>query len=290
MHIGFIGVGHMGKEIAGRLIRLGHELTVFNRTRSRALPLEREGAHLVATPYEAARGVDVVVTMLSDDEAVAATVLGFDGAISALGKNCVHLSMSTISPAMSKRLARAHAEAGQLYVAGPVLGRPEVAHSGALIIVAAGPAAGIDRCRPIFDALAKETHVIGALPEMANVIKLAANFFLATILEALGEAFALVESFGIEDQAFMQILNGALLKSQVIENYGKRIAEGSFEPAGFSLGLGAKDVRLAVEAGESGAVSMPLASVLRDRFVAAIAHGKKNADWAAVGRVSTEKT
>src|SRR4051812_15544617 len=186
MNVGLIGVGHMGRAMGARLLSLGHELVVYNRTRSKAEPLGREGARIAATPADAARDVEVLITMLADDEAVTAAVLGESGAIRALGKNCVHLGMSTVSPALSRRLARAHAEVGQLYVAAPVMGRPEAASAGALAIIAAGPRQALERCQPAFDSLGKETHTVGDVPEQANVIKLAANFFLATILETLG--------------------------------------------------------------------------------------------------------
>lgn len=287
MRIAFIGLGHMGSAMVSRLLDAGHELVVFNRTRPKAEALAKLGAKIASTPADAARNADALVTMLADDTAVANAVLGENGAASTLARGSVHASMSTISPECSRRLAEAHSAAGQLYVAAPVMGRPDVAQRGELTILAAGPPAAIEKTRPIFNVLGKQTRVLGDEPTKANVAKLGVNFVLASILEVIGEAYALVESAGIDDETFLAVLNDSLLKSPVIGAYGKRIAEDAFEPAGFRLALGAKDVRLAVETGERAAVPMPLASVLRDRFVAAIAEGFGDDDWAAVGRAST---
>lgn len=288
MKIGFVGLGHMGSGMASSLLRAGHDLVVFDRTPAKAEALVSRGARIAETARDAAHEVDVLVSMLSDDDAVEAVVLGDRGAITTLERGAIHVSSSTISPAMSKRLARAHADRGQGYVAAPVLGRPEVAARGELVVVAAGASDVVERCAPVLHAIGKEVRVVGEAPEMANVAKLGVNFVLATLLEAIGEAYGLVEGHGIDSGTFLDVLS-SLLKSPVVDAYGAKIAEQSFEPAGFSLELGAKDVRFAVQAGEAQALPMPLASVLRDRFVAAIAEGKGNVDWSAVGRVSTHK-
>jgi 3-hydroxyisobutyrate dehydrogenase-like beta-hydroxyacid dehydrogenase len=277
----------MGSGMAHRLIAAGHELTVYNRTIEKAKPLGERGARVATSPRAAATGVDVLVTMLADDAAVENVIVGEGGVLSALPRGSVHLSSSTISPALSSRLADTHREAGQRYVAGPVLGRPEAAEHAELVLVVAGPKDAVETCRPLFGALGKETHVLGETPEQANVVKLGVNLVLAIVNEALGESFALVESYGMDDRQFLDILNGSMLKSPVVEAYGRLVAERRFSPAGFRLRLGAKDVRLAVESGEERAVPMPIASVLRDRFVAAITEGHEAEDWSAVGRVST---
>jgi 3-hydroxyisobutyrate dehydrogenase-like beta-hydroxyacid dehydrogenase len=291
MKIGFIGLGHMGSAMANRLIAAGHELKVYNRTPEKTKPFAQRGAAIAVSPREAATGVDLLVSMLADDAAVASTVLiGENSALSGLPRGSVHLSASTISPDLSIRLARSHRDAGQRYVAAPVLGRPEAAEQGELVIIAAGAAEAIEACRPLFDVLGKEVYVLGEDPAQANVVKLGANLVFAMMIEALGESFALVESYGVDDGRFLDILNGSLLKSPVVAAYGQRLVERKFEPAGFRLALGAKDVRLAVEAAEERAVPLPLASVLRDRFVAAIAEGHADEDWSAVGRASTGRT
>jgi 3-hydroxyisobutyrate dehydrogenase-like beta-hydroxyacid dehydrogenase len=194
--------------------------------------------------------------------------------------------MSTVSVALSQRLAAAHAERAQIYIAAPVFGRPEAAAAAKLWIVAAGPAEQIERCRPLFDALGRGCSVVGAEQPLANVIKLSGNFLIAAALESLGEAFALVRKSGVDAGQFLEIINTALFNSPLYAGYGAAVAKGQFEPAGFKLRLGFKDLRLVQEAAESAAVPMPLAGILRDRFLAALARGEADLDWAAVARIA----
>ncbi|MGZ3455051.1 MAG: NAD(P)-dependent oxidoreductase [Polyangiales bacterium] len=287
MKIAFIGLGHMGMAMATRLLAAGHELVVYNRTRSKAEPLIERGATLAISPADAVRDADVLVTMLADDTAIESVLYGENGAAASLRRGCLHVSSSTISPECSARIAKNHAAAGQRYVAATVFGRPEAAARGELVVVAAGAPEALEAARPIFDVVGKQTRVVGDAPEKANVVKLAINFVLATMLETLGEAYALVESHGVADDDLLAVLGDSLLGSPALRAYAKKIADRSFDEAGFRLALGAKDVRLAVEAAERAAVPMPIGSVLRDRFVAAIAEGFGDRDWAAVGRAST---
>ncbi|MGZ3423674.1 MAG: NAD(P)-dependent oxidoreductase [Polyangiales bacterium] len=287
MKIAFIGLGHMGMAMATRLLAAGHELVVYNRTRSKAEPLIERGATLAISPADAVRNADVLVTMLADDTAIESVLYGENGAAASLRRGCLHVSSSTISPECSARIAKKHAAAGQRYVAATVFGRPEAAARGELVVVAAGAPEALEAARPIFDVVGKQTRVVGDAPEKANVVKLAINFVLATMLETLGEAYALVESHGVADDDLLAVLGDSLLGSPALRAYAKKIADRSFDEAGFRLALGAKDVRLAVEAAERAAVPMPIGSVLRDRFVAAIAEGFGDRDWAAVGRAST---
>lgn len=285
MKVGLLGAGEMGAAFALRLLGSGHEVRVWNRTRSKAEKLEEHGATVAATPFDAARRSDVLLSMLADDDAVSSAVLeGRAPAIDGLARESTHLSMSTISPRLSARLARAHEEHGQGYVAAPVVGRPELASRGELVVVAAGAQDGLSRCAPILAALGKETHSLGEDAPSANLVKLAVNFMMATLFETLGEAYALVERYGVSDARFLEIANGALLKSPVLAAYGERIARNEFEPPGLRLRLGLKDLRLALEAAEARALAMPIGSVLRDRFIEAVELGMQNADWSAVGR------
>lgn len=285
MRVGFIGLGAMGEPMARNLIRAGNRVTVYNRTRSRAERLEREGARVAASPAEAARDAEALITMLADDGAVEAAVFGDGGALEALPRGAAHVSMSTISPALARRLAGAHAGRNQAYIAAPVFGRPEAAADAKLWIVAAGASDQIDRCRPLFDALGRGLSVVSSEPWQANLLKLAGNFLIASMLEALGESFALVRKSGIEAREFLQIANSALFNSPLYANYGEKIADEAFEPAGFKLRLGLKDVRLALEAAEEAAVPMPLAGIVRDHFLSGMAHGRGEMDWSAVAEV-----
>lgn len=286
MKTGFVGLGSMGRPMATSLLRAGHELTVFNRTRSRAEELAGEGARVADSPAEAARAAEVLITMLADDHAVEEVT--FNGVIGGLARGAIHVSMSTISVACSKRLAAAHRAAGQCYIAAPVFGRPEAAAAAKLWVVAAGPPGEIERCRPLFDAIGRDVFVVGDEPSAANVVKLAGNFMLASMLETLGEAVALARKSGVDARRFIEIMTGTLFKSPAYETYGKLIAEERFEPAGFRLRLGLKDVNLALDAAEGAAVPMPLASLIRDHLLSAIARGYGDKDWSALSRVIAE--
>jgi 3-hydroxyisobutyrate dehydrogenase-like beta-hydroxyacid dehydrogenase len=289
MRIGFIGLGRMGTGMAMQLLRAGHELVVFNRTRAKAEELARAGASIAETPADATRGAQAVVTMVADDAALEAVVLGERGLLETLPPGAVHVSSSTIAPATARRLASAHARAGKRYVAAPVVGRPEAANQGQLVVLVAGAEDALADAQPVFDAIGRETFVLGGEPERANVVKLALNFVFATLIEVLGEAYALAESYGVDDRAVLDVL-GSVLKSPVVEAYGDKIAKDAFDPAGFALKLGAKDVRLVVDAAEANAVPMPIANLLRYRFVAALAQGLGDEDWSAVARASTRRT
>jgi 3-hydroxyisobutyrate dehydrogenase-like beta-hydroxyacid dehydrogenase len=283
MKLAFIGAGKMGSPMVRNLLRAGHQVAVHNRTRGHAEPLRQDGAAMADSPAEAAREVDAIITMLADDQAVEQVTQSFLGTLAA---GAIHIGMSTIGVACSKRLAAEHAARGQVYVAAPVFGRPEAAAAAKLWIVAAGPAETIERCRPLFDALGRGTSVVGEHPWMANTVKISGNFLIAAALESLGEAFALVRKSGVDAGQFLEIVNSALFNSPLYGGYGTAIAKEKFEPAGFKLRLGFKDLRLAQEAAESAAVPMPLAGMLRDRYLAAMARGEGDLDWAALARIA----
>jgi 3-hydroxyisobutyrate dehydrogenase-like beta-hydroxyacid dehydrogenase len=285
MKTSFAGLGSMGYPMARNLIKSGHEVVVYNRTRGRADELVKLGARAAETPEEAATAAEVLITMLADDAAVKSVLFGENGAIRGLRRDALHVSMSTIGHALSRRLAAEHRARGQRYVSAPVFGRPDAAEAAKLWIVAAGPADEIERCRPLFDAMGQGTEVVGENPAMANVLKLAGNFLLASAIEAMGEAFALIRKYGLEPKRFLEIVNGRLIRSPVYENYGTLIATERWEPAGFKLRHGLKDVRLALSAAEDVAAPMPLASLLRDQYLAAMAREWGDIDWAALARV-----
>jgi 3-hydroxyisobutyrate dehydrogenase-like beta-hydroxyacid dehydrogenase len=286
MKIGFIGLGSMGSPMARNLIKAGHELTVYNRTRSRAEELQSLSGKIAATPGEAATGQEALITMLADDRALEGVMYSQDGALTALPAGKVHISMSTISVDMSRRLAEAHRKKGQYYIAAPVFGRPDAAQAAKLFIVAAGPVQQIDFCRPLFEALGQKTFLAGEDAPAANLIKLTGNFLIATVIESLAEAFALVRKSGIDPNVFLEIITESLFPAPLYRNYGSMIASDRFEPAGFKLPLGQKDNRLLLAAAEKAMVPMPMASLVRDRFAAALALGLGEADWAAIARIS----
>jgi len=283
MKVAFIGAGNMGAPMALNLIRAGHELSVYNRTRDKLEPLAKAGARVADSPADSVRGAEVAITMLANDHAVRDAMLS--SAIDALARGAVHMCTSTISVALSKELAEAHASRGQGYVASPVLGRPDSAAAKKLWVMAAGPPDHVNRCRPLMDAIGRAVTVVGEEAWRANLTKIAMNFMLASMLEAMGEAFTLVRKSGVDLHQFLEIQNG-LFNSPVYANYGSIIADRRFEPAGFRLALGLKDIGLALDAAQESAVPMPLASLLRDTYLNAIAHGNADTDWSAVAEVA----
>jgi 3-hydroxyisobutyrate dehydrogenase-like beta-hydroxyacid dehydrogenase len=289
MNVGFIGLGAMGLPIARNLLKTSHPLTVYNRTPGRAEPLGAEGARVAASVAAASRA-DVVMTMLADDAAEEATVFGANGMLDALPTGSIHVSLSTIGTALSRRLAEAHAARAQHYVAAPVFGRPDAAAARRLLVVAAGPAAAIERVRPLLEAIGRKLFVIGAEAPAANTVKLAGNFLIVSAIETLGETFALLRKSGVEPEQFMEIVNDNLFQSPILANYGGLIARERFEPAGFKLRLGLKDVRLVLEAAAARGVPLPVAELVRERFDAAMADGMGDWDWSALARLAAQRS
>ena len=271
----------MGSGMARNLLRAGHELTVYNRTREKAEHLAKEGARSAGSPAEACRDADALITMLADDAAVEQVVFGDTGIARALGPNATHISCSTISTAMARRLASAQ---GSRYLSAPVFGRPEAAEAKKLLVVTAGAADAIDRFRPLFDAIGRETFVAGAEPWQANAVKLCGNFMIASMLETFGEAYATLRKSKVSPHLFLEVVN-ALFASPVYAGYGKLVADEKFEPAGFALRLGLKDARLVLETARECASPMPLASVIHDHLLSGLAQGQGEMDWSSVARV-----
>jgi 3-hydroxyisobutyrate dehydrogenase-like beta-hydroxyacid dehydrogenase len=275
--------------MAQNLIKAGHALHVYNRTRSRAEELQSLGATVASTPSEAAAGAEIAITMVADDHALESVVFGKAGLLDSLPANAIHISCSTISVALSRRMAAAHAERKQHFVSAPVFGRPEAASAAKLFVVAAGPAAQVVKCQPLFDAMGQKTFVVGEDAPGANVIKLNGNFLITTVIESLAESFALVRKSGLDANQFLEILTSTLFNAPIYKTYGGIIAAEKFEPAGFKLPLGLKDNRLLLAAAEEAAVPMPMASLVRDRFLAAMALGQSEQDWSSIARISAKE-
>lgn len=289
MKIGFIGLGNMGAAMAMNLLKAGHNLTVYNRTAQKAKPLLDQGARAAADPAEASRG-DLVFTMLADDHAVEAVTFGQSGILENLQPGSVHISSSTISVALSEKLTAAHEKHNQQFVSAPVFGRPEAAAGGKLIVVAAGRTGVIDRCAPLFEVIGQRTFRFGVQPSAANLIKLSGNFLIASVLESLSEAMALVGKAGIDQHEYVDFLTSTLFAAPVYKTYGGLIADRKFQPAGFAAPLGLKDVRLTLAAGEQFRVPLPLASLIRDRFLALLARGGDELDWSAISQIAVEES
>lgn len=286
MKVGFIGLGNMGSAMARNLIKAGHTLTVYNQTKSRAEELRPLGAKVAASPSEAASGAEALITMVANDHAVEDVIFGTGRAIESLPVSAVHVSMSTISVALSHRLVAAHRDRKQHYIAAPVFGRPDAAAAAKLFIAVAGPAEQIARCQSLFEAMGQKTFVVGDEAPAASLVKVTANFLITTVIESLGEAFALIRKSGVDPDKFLEVLTGSLFAAPIYRTYGGMIAADNFEPVGFSMQLGMKDNRLVLAAAEDAAVPMPMASLVRDRMLAAAAQGMGEADWSAIARIS----
>ena len=285
MKIGFIGLGKMGTGMAHNLLAAGHELVAYNRSREKAEALGKERVRVVDAPAEAARDVEVVITMLADDAALHNVVFGEHGLAAGLQKGAVHVSSSTISLALARRLAEEHEKRGQEFLSAPVFGRPDAAEAKKLIVVMAGEEKTVERCRGLGEAIARRTFVVGAEPWQANAVKLSGNFMIASMLESFGEAFAVMGKAGIESHTFLDVMI-ELFGSPVYKNYGTNVADQKFEPAGFALKLGLKDVKLAIAAAEELEAPLPVASLIRDHLIEALAHGQEKMDWSSVALVS----
>jgi 3-hydroxyisobutyrate dehydrogenase-like beta-hydroxyacid dehydrogenase len=258
INVGFIGLGRMGQAMARNLLKAGHRVIVFNRTRSRAEELRDEGAEVADSPAGACKG-DIVITMLADDDAVEEIVLGSGGLIRALRENAIHLSMSTITVGFSEVLTEA-----------------------------AGEAEPLDRCRPLFDDLGQKTFIVDRFPPKANLVKLSGNFLVASVIECLGEAIALTRKAGLDPTQFLSVLTGSLFAAPVYETYGELILEDRYRPPGFTMPLGLKDMRAVLAAADAKSVPMPVASLLRDHFITGIARGKADFDWSALAQLAAE--
>ncbi len=297
MKIGFIGLGNMGAGIAANLLKAGHEVTVYNRTSSKAEPLVKQGARYAAQVEEACGG-DVVMTMLSDDSALESVAFGNasadkagnsnGGIVGALKKGAIHISMSTISVALSQKLTEAHAVHGQRFVSAPVFGRPEAAATAKLVIVAAGADDAVNACMPLFEAMGQKTFRFGMNPAHANLVKLSGNFLISSVIESLAEATALIGKAGLDKQQYLEFLTSTLFNAPVYKLYGGIIAGQKFEPAGFAAPLGFKDNRLVLAAAENLRVPMPLASLIYNRFLTLLAQGGDKLDWAAISKLAAE--
>ena len=288
MEIGFVGLGNMGHGMAANLLKAGHHVTVYNRSPAKAQDLAQQGATIARTVAEACGGA-VVFTMLADDHAVENVTFGDDGIpgiLASLEPGATHVSSSTISVAMSERLAAAHADAGQHYVAAPVFGRPEAAAAAKLFVITAGDPQVLQPLVPLFDEIGQRTFVVSEQPHAANLVKLSGNFLIASAIESVGEAVALVAKAGVDRQQYVDILTSTLFAAPAYQTYGGLIARQEFEPAGFAATLGLKDIRLVLAAAEVLQVPLPLASLLRDRLLTLVATGGGQLDWSAVSSLA----
>lgn len=277
--IGLVGLGNMGLPLATNLLESGYQLRVYNRTAEKAQPLVEKGAEAVSSPAEVVEPDGIVISLLANDSALEAVVLGDNGLLKTLGPGGIHLSMSTVSPATAEALAKHHQQQGAHYVAAPVFGRPDAVAARKLWICLSGDEAAKARVRPVLEQLGQGIFDVGQEVGAANVVKLSGNFLIIAAIEAMAEAFTLAEKYGIERTQIANLFGQTLFACPIYQNYGRMIAQEQYEPAGFKLSLGLKDVNLALQAAEERQMPLPIASLLRDRLVDAVEHGKGDLDW-----------
>jgi len=291
MDIGFIGLGNMGSAIAARLLEAGHALRVWNRSPEPARRLAERGAQIAATAEEAFRG-DVVFSMLSDDQVTRAVLLD-SGVVARAAPDAIriHVNMATISAALGDELAERHRERAIGYAAAPVLGRPDVAAAGKLTVLLAGPPQTAESVLPLLEGtVGQKVWRFGERASQANVVKLAINFMLAAAIESMGEAAALAAGYGVDVRDLFELVGQSLFPGPVYQGYGRLIAEGRFEPAGFKARLGLKDVRLALAAAEAVTTPMPVGSLIRDSMLEALARGEGEKEFGVVlGRAAMRR-
>jgi 3-hydroxyisobutyrate dehydrogenase-like beta-hydroxyacid dehydrogenase len=285
--IGFIGLGNMGEPMAGNLLKAGYSVRVWDRTRARAASLAAAGATAVARPEDVAEPGGLLISSLSNDQVLEEVVGANRELLRRLGPGGIHVSTSTVAPATSRRLAEGHQQYGVTYLAAPVLGRPDAAAAAKLWIFLSGPKDAKERALPALRALGQGTFDLGEDPGAANVVKLACNFLLASAIEAMAEAFTLAEKNGVARDLVADLLVQTIFDCPVYRNYGRQIAEQRYQPALFKLSLGLKDISLALQTAASSTVPMPLASLVHDHLLAAVAKGRGELDWTGLaGEVS----
>jgi 3-hydroxyisobutyrate dehydrogenase-like beta-hydroxyacid dehydrogenase len=287
MKVGFIGLGSMGSAMASNLIKAGHEVTVWNRSPGPTEPLASLGAKVVKTADRAAQG-EVLFSMLSNDQAVRSVF--FDGGLlDGMDKGTVHVNHATISVALAREMAQAHAVRGLDYLAAPVFGRPDVAAAGKLNILAAGRSHAIERVRPLLEVMGSRIWLLGEAPERANVVKIAGNFMIGAAIESMAEASALTRAHGVSAADFLEVMTSTLFAAPAYQAYGKLIAESRYTPAGFALPLGYKDIGLALAAADATRVPLPLAGLLRDSLLEALSAGDEDVDWSIMAQVAARR-
>ncbi|WP_335936517.1 NAD(P)-dependent oxidoreductase [Streptomyces sp. PTD5-9] len=286
MTVGFVGLGAMGQGMAANLVRAGHRVLVWNRSPEPVATLVGRGAE-AADGLAGVFAADVVVSMLASDTVVERLLL--DPALLSAASATVHMNMATVSPALADRAEALHADHGIGYLSAPVLGRPPVAAAGQLNVLTAGDPALLERVTPLLAAIGQHSWNFGARPRQANVAKIAVNFLVACAIESMAEACTLAEANGVPATDLVDMLTHTVFPGPVYSGYGPMVAERRYEPAGFRLPLGLKDVDLALTTGAEGNAPLPFGSVLRDAFLDALAHGDHDKDWAAITDVSRRR-
>ncbi|WP_324670821.1 NAD(P)-dependent oxidoreductase [Hymenobacter sp. GOD-10R] len=286
--LAFLGLGGMGVAMAKNLLKAGHQLNVYNRTASKAAPLQELGARVANTPAEAVQGASVVFTMVTDDAALETITTGSDGLLSGLAQGAVHVSCSTVAPDTNRRLAEAHQKHGSALLAMPVFGKPEAAAAGKLWLVVAGSTAAKQKAAPYLGAIGQGTYDFGEDPGAASLVKLCGNFMLGAAIEAMAEAFTLAQKSGIDRQKVHEFFSNTLFDCAVYKNYGKLIASQHYQPVGAEPVIIRKDLKLVLREAQEQIVPMPFANIIFDQLSATVARGRENIDWAIFAQLAAD--
>jgi 3-hydroxyisobutyrate dehydrogenase-like beta-hydroxyacid dehydrogenase len=284
MKVAFIGLGRMGSGMARRILGAGHELRVYDAVAAATEPFGTAGAAVAASLADVCSGRDVVVTMLVEDAAALEVALGAGGLRDSLPKGAIHLVMGTHGVGTVRTLEEAHAAAGQILVAAPVLGRPDLAAAGQLGIVPGGPEAAVERCMPLLESMGRRIFRAGPKPESATAIKLANNAVLGCAMVAMAEGFALVRKYGVVPQVFQDVMVEGLFSATAYKVYGQKMVDESYDQVGSPITVGLKDANLIAAAADLAHVPMPSHNVYKDRLLGAVAHGDANRDQAVLAR------
>lgn len=287
--IGFIGLGNMGHPMAINVLKAGYNMKIYNRDLSKTEKIVEAGAKRGIRPDDVAERGGIVISMISNDEALKAVTLGHDGLLSHLGPGGVHVSMSTVSPELARKMHELHEKESCFYVAAPVFGRPEAAAARQLWIVEAGNTAAKERVRPVLEAMGQGIFDFGEDPSHANIVKISGNFLIASAMEAMGEVFTLAEKNGLDRTQVFSMLTQTMFGAPIYKNYGQKIAEKNFKPVGFPIQLALKDINLVLDAAEQAQMPMPFASQLHDRLLSGIAKGRGENDWTELTRGITDE-
>lgn len=282
--IGFIGIGTMGRPMATSLLKAGYTVKAYNRDEQKTEPLVKAGAQKAERPRDTVQPGGIVISMVANDDALEQVTLGPDGVLTTLGPGGIHISMSTISPALAQRLTELHTQQRSTFVSAPVFGRPEAAAAQKLWIALAGEPSARERIRPVLESLGQSIFEFGDEPFKANVVKISGNFLIAAAMEAMGEIFVLAEKNDISRRTLIDMFSQTMFASPIYKNYGTKIAERNFDEVGFLLKLGLKDIDLIQAHAKESAAPMPIASLLHDRLLSGVAKGRGERDWMELTR------
>ena len=286
LRVSLIGLGSMGTAMAHRLLDQGFDLDVWNRSPKEIGDLLDKGARKVELSQ--ALQNDFVISLLSND--AAALQVFSEENLQATKPGSIHINMSTLSPVASQTLADLHAKHGFGYIAAPVLGRPIAITNGKLLVVAAGAASDIELAAVVLEKVSAQYWNVGTDHAKANLVKLGVNYNLIHALQAIGESVALVESGGVNPNTFVEILTHTAFSGSAYTGYGPMIVNRKYTPAGFSMALGLKDVKLVEDAAADLGLKLPVAGVLHELFEKALDDSElKDLDWSAVAELTRQK-